>query len=186
MAVGTTEELDVLAGNRVTETDDLLCDRDDVLELVVVERPLASPFSFTSLRCTSSKFDTLRAVRSGDVDCCSPFNFGLVISSISLSLPSVCKTPGICDTRGVRFEKDDEDRRSGVSCDGRRVLEEDELRRSPVKDRTEGDAADLERSTAGSWSETLSEASSNESYPQESVCKSYNVTMPPVAHPFAI
>ena len=35
---------------RVAETDDLLCDREDALELVVVERPLGSPFSFTSLR----------------------------------------------------------------------------------------------------------------------------------------
>ena len=88
---------------------------------------------------------------NGDVDCCFPFNFGLVISSISLSLPSLCNIPGICDTRGVRFETEDEERRSGVSCDGRRVLEdEDELGGSPVKDRTEGDAADRDRSTPGS------------------------------------
>lgn len=126
---------------RGAETEDLLRERSELFELLIIDRPLASPFSFISLSWTSSNLGTLRAVRSGDPMSPSPlvsWFLGLIMSSSLFVGCSLGRDPGILDTRGVAFKDEDERRRSDDRFEGRRLteVEDDESRRS-VNDRTE-------------------------------------------------
>jgi len=90
---GARFEVRQFVGGREAETEDRLCERSELSEPVVMERPRGSfdsAFSSDSLRWTSSNVETRRAVRRGDFDgpsTVSASNLGLIISI--LSLPSV-------------------------------------------------------------------------------------------------
>ena len=167
---------------READTEVRLCDRSELFELVVVERPrgsLISAFSCNSVKWTSSNAKTRRAVRRGDVkesSTNSELSLGLIKSfNCWPSLGPVCLVLGSFDVRGVSSSDIvSEGRLPGKMLEGRRSTGVvDESRRSvndridaedgrSVKDRAE--AFDLDRVCLSGGLVTVSEASSNVSY----------------------